>query len=290
MHNPPKLDFNSHTPRQQTARMSGSVMTELETCFANYHSTAALNDMVWASFEERVDSIDFLKAHRDWVEKNSWGFGDRAFHYMWYLLLRDDVLNRPAPELLEIGVYKGQVISLWALIATQLRKSVLITGVSPFQARKPWFSKNRALKRVAQLIVSSYREDVRTANLYENDDYLDSVRRIFVQFCLSDANVSLLRGYSQEKQIQQQLAGRRFNVIYIDGGHRFEEVAQDLRHYSELVAADGYLVLDDASCDQPGSRFWKGHESVSNAVREWGAPGFINVLNVGHNRVYQRKL
>ena len=38
---------------------------------------------------------------------------------MWYLILRDDVLNRPDPRLLEIGVYKGQVISLWALIASQ---------------------------------------------------------------------------------------------------------------------------------------------------------------------------
>jgi hypothetical protein len=161
---------------------------------------------------------------------------------MWYLLLRDEVLNRPTPELLEIGVYKGQVISLWALIATQLEKSAQITAVSPFRAGKPWFAKNRVLDRLAQVIFKNYRDDIRSGNLYERDDYLDAVRRIFVQFGLSDANISFLRGYSQDEHIQRQLARRLFDVIYIDGGHRYEEVTKDLTHYAQLVAAGGYLL------------------------------------------------
>ena len=48
------------------------------------------------------------------------------------------------------------------------------------------------------------------------------------------------------------------------------------------------LVADDAGCELPGTVFWKGHESVSRAARELPALGFTNVLNVGHNRVYQR--
>ena len=93
---------------------------DLQLEIANYRSTAEYNDTLWKSFTERTDGIDFLRAHRDWVEQNAWGFGDRAFHYMWYLLLKDDVLTRRSPSLLEIGVYKGQVISLWALIAQHL--------------------------------------------------------------------------------------------------------------------------------------------------------------------------
>jgi len=264
-------------------------MTELHRCIASYQPTAELNDAVWASFGEHTDSVHFLRTHRDWVESNSWGFGDRAFHYMWYILLRDDVLNRPAPELLEIGVYKGQVISLWALIAAQLGRPAAITAVSPFEGGKPWFAKSHMLSRVAQLVFKRYREDLRSFNLYENGDYRDAVRRIFRQFALSDANVSLLQGYSQDECIQRRLGGRRFDVIYIDGGHRYEEVAQDLKYYSTLVAPDGYLVLDDASFDQPGSKFWKGHESVSRAAKDWGARDFRNVLNVGHNRVYKHE-
>lgn len=263
-------------------------MTELEKYFADYRPTAELNDMVWTSFGRDTDAIRFLKAHRDWVEQNSWGFGDRAFHYLWYLLLRDDVLNRPDPKLLEIGVYKGQVISLWALTASELHRSAAITAVSPFESAKPWFARNRMLNRVAQMIFRHYRDDVRSANLYESENYLDCIHRIFRQFGLSDANVSFFRGYSQDQHICQQLENQLFDVIYIDGGHRYEQVAADLRNYSRLVAAGGYLVLDDASCNQPGSKFWKGHESVSRAADDWGAPGFTNVLNVGHNRVYKR--
>jgi hypothetical protein len=79
-------------------------MTELEKYLGDYRSTAKMNDLVWTSFGQHTDSVQFLKAHRDWVEENSWGYGDRAFHYMWYVLLRDDVLNRPNPKLLEIVI------------------------------------------------------------------------------------------------------------------------------------------------------------------------------------------
>lgn len=263
-------------------------MTHLQQIFADYRPTAEGNDSLWANFERDADSIPFLKAHRDWVEKNSWGFGDRAFHYMWYLLLRDDVLHRPQPSLLEIGVYKGQVISLWALIASQLRRPAAITAISPFESMKPWFAKNRVFNRVAQMVVKEYRDDVRSANLYESEEYLECVHQIFRQFGLSDANVSFLRGYSQDQHIYEQLESQLFDVIYIDGGHRYEQVADDLAKYSKLVSVGGYLVLDDASYNQPGSKFWKGHESVSRAADDWGAPGFANVLNVGHNRVYRR--
>jgi hypothetical protein len=263
-------------------------MTELEKYLADYSPIAELNDLIWTSFEKNTDSIHFLKAHRDWVEQNSWGFGDRAFHYMWYLLLRDDVLNRPDPKLLEIGVYKGQVVSLWALISSHLHSSAAITAVSPFESTKPWFAKNFVLERVMRVISRPYRDDVRSANLYDSENYLDSVRQIFQQFSLSEANITFLRGYSQDHHIYQRLERQCFDVIYIDGGHRYEQVAQDLTNYSRLVGANGYLVLDDASCKQPGSKFWKGHESVSRAVDEWGATGFRNVLNVGHNRVFRR--
>jgi|SRR5215469_9668416 len=263
-------------------------MTELEKYFAKYEPTAEINDRLWGDFTQKTDSIEFLKSHRDWVEKNSWGFGDRAFHYMWYLLLRDDVLKRDTPRLLEIGVYKGQVISLWSLVAHRLGCPVQICGVSPFQGNKPWFAKNRILNRLACLIAKHYRDNVRSASLYECDDYLEAVHRIFKQFVLSEENVTLLRGYSQDEHILRQLSSRHFDVIYIDGGHRYEEVLEDLNCYSRLASTGGYLVLDDASCNQPGSKFWKGHGSVSRAAEEWGATGFRNILNVGHNRIYKR--
>jgi hypothetical protein len=263
-------------------------LTELQQLLVKYRSTAEENDSIWENFTAATDSIPFLKLHRDWVEENSWGFGDRAFHYMWYLILRDDVLKRHEPRLLEIGVYKGQVISLWSLIANQLQLPLYITAISPFESSKPWFARSRVLDRIARFLLSTYRDDAGSANLYENEDYLHCVHRIFERFGLHLDDISLLRGYSQDQRVYARVAKCAFDVIYIDGGHRYEQVAQDLEKYSCLVNVGGYMVLDDASCNQPGSKFWKGHESVSRAVDAWGARGFRNVLNVGHNRIYQR--
>jgi hypothetical protein len=46
--------------------------------------------------------------------------------------------------------------------------------------------------------------------------------------------------------------------------------------------------MDDAACFLPGKTFWKGRESVSKACETIPSPGFKNVLNVGHIRLYQR--
>jgi hypothetical protein len=45
--------------------------------------------------------------------------------------------------------------------------------------------------------------------------------------------------------------------------------------------------MDDASYFLEGSRFWKGHREVSRASEIIEGLGFRNILNIGHNRVYQ---
>jgi hypothetical protein len=49
--------------------------------------------------------------------------------------------------------------------------------------------------------------------------------------------------------------------------------------------------MDDASFNLPGAEnneYWKGHKSVSDACDIIPDLGFKNVLNVGHNRIYQK--
>ena len=42
-----------------------------------------------------------------------------------------------------------------------------------------------------------------------------------------------------------QLAGRRFDVIYIDGDHRYEQVRRDLTHAQSCLAPGGVICGDD---------------------------------------------
>lgn len=46
--------------------------------------------------------------------------------------------------------------------------------------------------------------------------------------------------------------------------------------------------MDDSSCNIPGTKFWKGHQSVSDACFIIEDLGFKNILNVGHNRIFQK--
>src|SRR2546425_12119553 len=71
-----------------------------------------------------------LQAHRRYFQLVQRGFGDDAFHAMWFLIFRK---YRPR-NFLEIGVYRGQILSLAALLQHQLRIEGEVAGISPFES------------------------------------------------------------------------------------------------------------------------------------------------------------
>jgi hypothetical protein len=76
--------------------------------------------------------------------------------------------------------------------------------------------------------------------------------------------------------------------VYVDGDHTYQGALHDFVTFGPKVAPGGWLVADDAGQDLSGSAFWKGHEAVTRAAQVLPSLGFRNVLNVGHNRVYER--
>ena len=66
-------------------------------------NTDDYNNALHAAFTRKVDDVPILKAHRTFVEKEQYGFGDRPFHYVWHML----VSQMPVEfSFLEIGVFK----------------------------------------------------------------------------------------------------------------------------------------------------------------------------------------
>ncbi|HWP34039.1 MAG TPA: class I SAM-dependent methyltransferase [Thermodesulfobacteriota bacterium] len=254
---------------------------------AAYRNDAAHNEALYREFTRLADAVPFLKRHRDWVEVNRWGYGDRAFHYLWLLLLGDLAATGGPVSALEIGVYKGQTISLWALVARECGFDVRITALSPFEGNLP--RQPRLLRRLRMRLDRRYREACLAGNLHRRDDYLRRCREIFEAFGLDFEAVRVIRGYSNDPVVAARLAGERFALVYIDGDHSLEVARSDIATYGPLVAPGGYLVMDDAGCFLPGSGYFKGLETVSVAAEDIPALGFENVLNVGHNRVYRRR-
>lgn len=213
--------------------------------------------MTWQEYGEKTDSISWLKAHRDWVEQHNYGFGDRPLHYMWYELCQ--ILPDKA-VLLEIGVFKGQVISLWALIGKKLKKDFKVWG----------------LTKLDEKMSDKYH----THEIVTQKD-IDCICEVF------GVKVNIINKDSRDPEATSP---ENLDLLYIDGGHDEETVRNDIDKFLPSVKKGGLVVFDDASCSLPDFGHWyKGLDDVSRVVDELAQKkDYEEILTVGHNRCFQK--
>jgi hypothetical protein len=203
---------------------------------------------------------EWLREHRRFFSQQSRGFGEDAFHAMWFKLLAE---YRPR-RCLEIGVYRGQVISLWILIAEKIGFPVEVHGISPFSA--------------AGDTVSQYLEGL---------DYHADVLANCARF--SSKRPDLLRAYSTEPEAVALINMGGWDLIYIDGSHEEEVVRADYRNCAPNLSPLGLLVFDDASLYTdywPPPFAFAGHPGPSRIVRDTVANEMHLVAAVGHNNIF----
>ena len=203
-----------------------------------------------------------LRAHREYFRQEKRGFGEDAFHAMWKLLF-----ERFCPRnFLEIGVYRGQVLSLVSLISKINKSDCELTGISPFSP---------AGDSVSEYLV--------------NLDYMADTLRNFEHFGLP--RPSLLKAYSTDPAAVQRIASIQWDMIYIDGNHDYEIVARDWEVCTGALARGGIVVLDDSgltSSYTPPLFATGGHPGPSRLASEIDSGKFEEILQVGHNRVFRK--
>lgn len=259
-----------------------------EQLVATYENTAEHNDRLHRELTAATWADPLLAEHRRHIEEHKLGFGDPAFHAMWTLLLEAGARRFGALRVLEIGIFKGQVISLWSLLAARKKLDVQVSALGPLAGQPKPASNSRLLHRLRCHLSRRYREQVENANFYPEDNYEAIVRSLFGRYQLNFDRVRLHRGFSTAPAILQQLEGETFHLIYVDGDHTYDGALSDFRTFGPKVVPGGWLIADDAGTELPGSTFWKGHEAVGRAVRIMPSLGFKNVLNVGHNCIFER--
>jgi Methyltransferase domain len=203
------------------------------------------------------------REHRAYFRKRRRGLNEDAMHVMWFLLFRE---FKPA-TFLEIGVYRGQTISLAALLSRMNGRACRVQGISPFTA--------------AGDSVSRYRGNV---------DYLSDTLYNFDHFALP--RPELLKAFSTATEATSLIRSMAWDMIYIDGNHDLDVVLQDWEVCSQSVRPGGVIVLDDASREtafRPPLFATAGHPGPSQVAREVDSAKFSEILRVGHNRVFQRK-
>ncbi len=208
----------------------------------------------------RLLPVEIVK-HKEYFRLNKRGFGEDAFHAMWYLLYNKYKFS----NFLEIGVYRGQVMSLISHIANLENNSVSIVGISPF---------NKSGDSVSE---------------YPEIDYIKDIYNNFDSFSLPKPR--LVNSYSTDEEAKNYIFSEIWDCIYIDGSHDYDIVKLDWENCSRNIKIGGVIVIDDSSLytnfDNPFFAF-KGHPGPSKLANEIDLSKFKEVLRVGHNRVFER--
>ena len=224
-------------------------------------------DTIYSDFQNEFNNDNLLIEHRRYVKQNNLGYGEDPFHVVW----REIVKNSPNNfNFLEIGVYKGQILSLIKLLSKIYEKNGKILGVSPFNGAGDKYSK------------------------YDSVDYLNTIQTLFNQFNLElNINDEIIQGSSIDDNIKTEIKNRGiFDIIYIDGCHDYDCVISDINLMKEITKIGSYIVMDDASCNKIIERkgAHKGHQDVCRAISDEieSTDMFEEIICVGHNRVFIR--
>ena len=205
----------------------------------------------------------FVNHRQYFMSIDNW-CGEDSFHSMWFKLLSE---YQPS-KVLEIGVHRGQTLSLFALAAREGGWNAEVWGLGPLSG--------------AGDSVSKYKDS--------SFDYRADIARNFREFCLPEPQ--LFQAYSQDTTADAFVGAKKWDLVYVDGSHDFQVVCSDIALAWRHLRIGGVLVLDDASLERgyrPYSFSFAGHPGPSAAAASTSIMrGFTEIGTCGHNRIFRR--
>lgn len=207
-----------------------------------------------------------LNAFRDFIERASYGFGERVMYGMWELLL-NEIPGKV--KYLEIGVHRGATLALMGLLATNRKRDVSIFGISPMDGSPDYIKRD-------------FHADI--VGLW---DYFN----IKVPY-------TIIEGYSTDPETvlgALNLVGENsVDLLYIDGSHKYADVLADIVIYVHgFLKPGGFLVMDDAACNLELPPNWfPGHQSVTDALTHYlhnQTQTLEFIASVSHNMIFRKK-
>ena len=207
-----------------------------------------------------------IRLHRYYFKKNKRGFGEDAFHGMW-----DYLFSTYKPKnILEIGVYRGQSISLFELMSQNLNLKADVWGITPLS------------------------NDGDSVSSYESINYEEDIKNNYKHFNLGEPKI--IKAFSTDDQALKFIKSKKWDLIYIDGSHDYVIVQKDILNSLPYLKSGGILVLDDSSLNTdfnlkiPYIPTFKGHPGPSKVFSELINEKAVKLLfGVGHNNVFVKK-
>lgn len=213
-------------------------------------------------FYAKADGVPILKELRTFIEQNTYGHGEFCMYWNWKLLVDE---MPPDFRFIEIGVHKGQILCLMAILAEMAGKyhRHCIFGLSPMNG----------------------------AEIGNDGNFYDAVHHLH-QLFNAPADYEIIEGLSTDSLVLEKVKHLgAFDILYVDGGHSFETCTFDLVNYAPLVKSGGYLVIDDACSNMNlPNGYFRGIQSVTDATLQWepAHPEFEFLFSVSHNKLYRK--
>ena len=206
-------------------------------------------------------SPKWLRAHRFYFSRHHRGFGEDPFHAAWLEI----ILHLKPAHALEIGVYRGQTISLWQLIAKKYSIDLTVYGLSPMSDTSDSVSR------------------------YVSIDYKTDILSHFAKFKLKPP--VLFEALSTEQKAISFIESRSWDLIYIAGSHDYEVVVRDYLNAVKILRIGWILCLDDSSLflDFRVDGLFKGHPGPSRVVSDVATKELRHLMPVCHNNFFRKE-
>lgn len=219
---------------------------------------------VYRYFENqfRFKSRQFLWKHNWYFKQCGRGFGEPAFHAAWYQIFYE---FRPK-KCLEIGVYRGQTISLWSLLSKKMGFDCDIFGITP---------------------LTSIGDSV---SHYIDIDFRTDINKNFRKFRLQ--NATIINDFSTSDEATNKITTGIWDLIYIDGSHDYQDVYSDYINSIAGLAPNGIIVMDDSSLflEQISDyAVFQGHPGPSTVCMNYAVNDLEHFLSVGHLNFFRKK-
>lgn len=230
-----------------------------------WENSTQANKTIYNYFESEVDKYDFLKRHCQVISDASLGYGEKPFRYLWLLVFSQ---LKTSGKFLEIGVYKGSILALSQMVAEELNIELETYGLTPLDTTGDKYS------------------------VYANDDYDYGVAYVYHSLGVSLDRTKIIQGLSTDEKVKESARENGpYDVVYIDGGHDYNTVINDIELCTEILKEGGIMVMDDASSElsfdtsHPG---FDGHKEVGLAIRDRldRDDTYTHLFACGHNRVW----
>jgi len=153
-------------------------------------------------------------------------------------LFLDEVRKKKPKNFLEIGVFHGVTSrNVCELLYSMNKNDFKFTGIDLFS------SNSKVLKDevIPNTKFSNPLKTIYYKYIIRLDPYsVKSVNRLLKKFV---KNINIIQGNSND--VLKKISLDEFDYVFLDGGHKFETVKNDLENLTKVVMNNGTILCDD---------------------------------------------